>query len=131
MDSSDISMTSSRPYLLKAMFDWIVDNDCTPYVLVDALIAGVSVPQNYVKAGEIVLNISPGAVVGMEMNNDFLSFNARFGGMPTDIFVPIIAIKGIYARENGKGMMFEYEELPADPPPTPEKPSRPSLKVVK
>ena len=130
MDTPEISMTSSRPYLLRAMFDWIVDNNCTPYVLVDANITGVSVPQNFVKAGEIVLNISPGAVVGMDMNMDSLSFNARFGGVPTDIYTPIIAIKGIYARENGKGMMFEYEELPPEPSVA-KKPTRPSLTVVK
>ncbi len=131
MDDAIIPMNSSRPYLLKAMFDWIVDNDCTPYVLVDAGISGVSVPQHYVKAGEIVLNISPGAVVGMVMDKESLSFNARFGGVPTDIFAPIAAIKGIYARENGKGMMFEYEDLPPEPSPEPEKPRRPALKVVK
>lgn len=128
-------MTPSRPYIMRALYEWIVDNDCTPYVLVDATSADVMVPQQFVKDGQIVLNISPGAVMDLTIGNDALAFNGRFGGVATDIYVPIVAVVGIYARENGQGMVFEPEEStepPDEPPPDPIKPdSRPSLKIVK
>ncbi len=128
-------MTPSRPYIMRALYEWIVDNDCTPYVLVDASVNGVVVPEQYVKDGQIVLNISPSAVVDLNISNDALSFNGRFGGVATDILVPVTAVVGIYARENGQGMVFEPEDEappPDDTPPGPTKPEgRPSLKVVK
>lgn len=128
-------MTPSRPYIMRALYEWIVDNDCTPYVLVDAAVAGVTVPQQFVKDGQIVLNISPGAVMDLNIGNDAMAFNGRFGGVATDIFVPIAAVVGIYARENGQGMVFEPEESsgpPDEPPPDPIKPERrPALKIVK
>lgn len=129
-------MKSSRPYLLRALYDWIVDNNCTPHVLVDATQAHVEVPQDYVKDGQIVLNVSPGAVVDLQLSNHGVSFNGRFGGRPMDVSFPVSAVLGIYARENGQGMVFDPEESPEDPPPGSEKaPTRatrkPSLKVVK
>jgi stringent starvation protein B len=128
-------MTPSRPYIMRALYEWIVDNNCTPYVLVDAAVADVMVPQQYVKDGQIVLNISPGAVIELNIGNDAMAFNGRFGGVATDIYVPIAAVVGIYARENGQGMVFEPEEStgpPDEPPPDPIKPeARPSLKIVK
>ncbi len=128
-------MTPGRPYIMRALYEWIVDNDCTPYVLVDATIAGVMVPEQYVKDGQIVLNISPSAVMELNIANDLLSFNGRFGGVATDVLVPITAVVGIYARENGQGMVFEPEEPsppPDDTPPGPAKTEgRPSLKIVK
>lgn len=128
-------MTPSRPYIMRALYEWIVDNNCTPYVLVDATVADVMVPQQYVKDGQIVLNISPGAVIELNIGNDAVVFNGRFGGVATDIYVPIAAVVGIYARENGQGMVFEPEEStgpPDEPPPDPIKPeARPSLKIVK
>ena len=128
-------MTSSRPYIMRALYEWIVDNDCTPYVLVDASGDDVMVPQQFVKDGQIVLNISPGAVMDLNILNDAMSFNGRFGGVATDVYVPIIAVVGIYARENGQGMVFDPEESvpPDDTPPEPDKlpESRPSLKIVK
>jgi stringent starvation protein B len=128
-------MTPSRPYIMRALYEWIVDNNCTPYVLVDATVADVMVPQQYVKDGQIVLNISPGAVIELNIGNDSMAFNGRFGGVATDIYVPIAAVVGIYARENGQGMVFEPEEStgpPDEPPPDPIKPEgRPSLKIVK
>ncbi|MEE4145018.1 MAG: ClpXP protease specificity-enhancing factor [Halieaceae bacterium] len=128
-------MTPSRPYIMRALYEWIVDNDCTPYVLVDATSADVMVPQQFVKDGQIVLNISPGAVMDLNIGNDAMAFNGRFGGVATDIYVPIVAVVGIYARENGQGMVFEPEEVtgpPDEPPPDPIKPEgRPSLKIVK
>jgi stringent starvation protein B len=128
-------MTSSRPYIMRALYEWIVDNDLTPYVLVDASVDGVMVPQQFVKDNQIVLNISPDAVVDLSITNQALAFNGRFGGVATDIFVPVAAIVGIYARENGQGMVFDPEESstpPDDTPPGPDKPEkRPTLKIVK
>lgn len=136
-----MAMTSSRPYMVRALYEWIVDNECTPYLLVDAYGPGVEVPQEFVnKDGQIVLNISPNAVMGLDVQSASISFNARFGGIPTDIFVPSTSVLGIYAKENGQGMIFEREENgPEDPEPTPEPPKkeppetvkRPSLKIVK
>lgn len=136
-----MSMTSSRPYMIRALYEWIVDNRSTPYLLVDAHGDGVSVPQDFVnKDGQIILNISPGAVKDLDISNERVYFNARFGGIPTDIFVPCTAILGIYARENGQGMIFEPEgSQPVPPTPTngggsspdTKESKRPSLKVVK
>ncbi|MEM6580318.1 MAG: ClpXP protease specificity-enhancing factor [Pseudomonadota bacterium] len=128
-------MTPSRPYIMRALYEWIVDNDCTPYVLVDADVSDVMVPQQFVKDGQIVLNISPGAVMDLNITNDAMAFNGRFGGVATDIYVPIAAVVGIYARENGQGMVFEQEDVtppPDEPPPDPIKPKGgPALKIVK
>jgi stringent starvation protein B len=138
---SKVSMTSSRPYLIRALYEWIVDNSLTPHLVVFAKLEGVEVPQQYVnKDGQIVLNVSPSAVMGLVLDNNAVTFNARFGGIPTDIYVPCAAILGIYARENGQGMMFEPES--ETPPPPPSKPKggaltdvsadkKPSLRVVK
>lgn len=128
-------MNSSRPYIMRALYEWIVDNDCTPYVLVDASIPDVVVPQQFVKDNQIVLNISPDAVVDLSISSQAVAFNGRFGGVATDVFVPISAVVGIYARENGQGMVFDPEEAgvpPDESPPDPDKPEkRPSLKIVK
>jgi len=128
-------MTPSRPYIIRALYEWIVDNDCTPYVLVDATVVNVMVPEQFVKDGQIVLNISPGAVMDLNISNEAMAFNGRFGGVATDIYVPSTAVMGIYARENGQGMVFEPEEStepPDDTPPEPIKPEgRPALKIVK
>jgi stringent starvation protein B len=114
-------VTPSRPYIVRAIYEWIVDNDCTPHLLVDATVPYVVVPESYVKDGQIVLNISPSAVVGLQMDNERISFNGRFGGQPRDIDVPVSAVLGIYARENGQGM----------DPPSPSSAKRPALKIVK
>ena len=124
-------MNSSRPYIIRAIYQWIVDNDCTPHLLVDVETDGVDVPQAYVSDGQIVLNISPTAVVGLDMGNECVAFNGRFGGVATDIIVPVKAILGIYARENGQGMVFDTTEEPDTPPDPPPDRARPSLKVVK
>lgn len=130
-------MLSSKPYLFRALYEWILDSNCTPHMVVDAMQSGVNVPQQHVKNGQIVLNISPSAVVGLLMDKQAVAFSARFGGVPVSIHVPMHAILGIYARENGQGMMFEPEALP-DPDPLPpdgdvKKPTsiKPSLRVVK
>lgn len=139
-------MNSSRPYLVRALYEWIVDNDCTPHILVNAEYPAVQVPQGFASDGQIVLNVSPSAVRNLHMDNDAVSFEGRFGGVAHSLFVPISAILGIYARENGQGMVFELEppaldddeddvEPDDDGPPDggqPPRPSgRPSLKVVK
>jgi len=126
-----MSMKSSRPYLVRALYEWILDNGCTPYLLVDATVAGVDVPQQYVKNGQIVLNVAPGAVAGIDMSNDEIRFRGRFGGVATDVFVPIGAVLGIYARENGQGMVFEPEQASPPPDDEPRGGGRPSLRVVK
>ncbi len=126
-------MKSRRPYLVRASYEWILDNDCTPYVLVNAMADDVVVPRQYVKDDQIILNLSPGAVVELLMTNEALQFNGRFAGVPMDVYVPMSAVMGIYARENGQGMFFDLEEDSAPEPPdkTPPKPVKPTLKVIK
>lgn len=103
-------MTSSRPYLLRAFYEWIVDNNATPYVVVNADYIGVEIPRDYIENGRIILNISPSAVRSLSLANDHVSFNARFSGVPFDIYLPIRSITAIYAKENGRGMVFKEEE---------------------
>ncbi|CAM3768874.1 ClpXP protease specificity-enhancing factor [Avibacterium endocarditidis] len=103
-----------RPYVLRAYYDWLIDNDCTPYLAVDATYAGVKVPVEYVKDGQIVLNISMNATGNLQLTNDFVQFNARFQGIPQEIFIPMGALIALYARESGDGIMFEPEEFEDD-----------------
>lgn len=139
-------MNSSRPYLVRALYEWIVDNDCTPHMLVNAEHKAVQVPQGYANDGQIVLNVSPTAVRHLHMDNDAVSFEGSFGGVAYSLYVPIGAILGIYARENGQGMVFDLEPVPDDedalvedeagpdddgPEPPPRPSGKPSLKVVK
>ena len=102
-------MNSSRPYLVSAIHDWIVDNNCTPYILVDATHPNAQVPNEYVQDGRIVLNISPTAVMSLNIGPDALEFGGRFSGVARSLYVPMEALLGIYARENGAGAMFEAE----------------------
>jgi stringent starvation protein B len=133
------SMTSNRPYLVRALYEWILDNEMTPYLLVDSARPGTRVPMDLVQEGKIVLNISPSAVRGLVLGNERITFDARFGGIPMDVVVPANAVLGIYARENGRGMLFPDEEPQAsegedtDEESKPSKPTRerPTLKVVK
>lgn len=128
-----MEMTSNRPYLLRAFYEWIVDNNCTPYLVVDATKPGVKVPQQYVQNGQIVLNINPSAVGNLLLGNDEVTFSARFGGSPFALHIPMYAVLAIYARENGAGTMFSAEEIGYDieedtaedegPQPDPEPPA--------
>lgn len=102
-------MTPKRPYLLRALYEWIVDNQLTPHLVVDATIVGTVVPQDFISEGQIVLNISPSAVHGLQLGDTEVRFNARFGGKPMQVIVPMTAALAIYARENGAGAMFEAE----------------------
>ncbi len=146
-----MQMTPNRPYLLRAFYEWIVDNNCTPYLVVDATLPGVKVPLQHVKDGQIVLNISPGAVGNLLLGNDAVTFNARFSGNPFALYIPQRSVLAIYARENGAGTMFTPEEEwqeddlddteleldesaiePTEPGPDDDKPKKGShLRVVK
>nr|WP_269469026.1 ClpXP protease specificity-enhancing factor [Leclercia tamurae] len=102
-------LSPRRPYLLRAFYEWLLDNQLTPHLVVDVTLPGVQVPMEYARDGQIVLNIAPRAVGGLELANDEVRFNARFGGVPRQVSVPLAAVLAIYARENGAGTMFEPE----------------------
>lgn len=104
-------LTARRPYLLRAFYDWLLDNQLTPHLVVDINLPGVMVPLEYARDGQIVLNIAPRAVGNLELGNDEVTFNARFGGVPRQVTVPLAAVMAIYARENGAGTMFEPEPV--------------------
>ena len=115
-----MSMTSTRPYLIRAFYDWIVDNHCTPHVVVNASVAGVEVPLEYVDGGQIVLNIAVTAVQGLRLGDQAIEFQARFGGQVRRVYAPVSSILAIDAKENGRGMVFaedETDEDPLTPPP--------------
>ncbi|RKZ86690.1 MAG: ClpXP protease specificity-enhancing factor [Candidatus Parabeggiatoa sp. nov. 3] len=112
-------MTSMRPYLLRALYEWIVDNGLTPYLLVNADHDQVEVPRQFVENGQIILNIAPMAVQGLTLDNEWVSFSARFSGRSFSVFVPVLAVLAIYAKENGKGMFFQPEEEQETSPPPP------------
>lgn len=113
-------MTSTRPYLIRAFYDWIIDNDCTPHIVVNAGFEGVEIPDEYVEGGQIVLNISLTAVQGLCLGEEAIEFQARFGGQIRRIYAPVFSILAIYAKENGRGMVFAEEDT--DPPPSPQDP---------
>ncbi len=108
-------MTSNRPYLIRALFEWILDNDCTPYLVVSAEVPGVQVPPAYVENGRIVLNVAPQAVRNLDIDNEFVSFDGRFDGQPFRVQAPVGSVMAIYAKETGQGTVFEVEVT--DPPP--------------
>ncbi len=131
-------MTSNRPYLIRALYEWLVDNRQTPFFLVDAARKDVVVPQEFVEDGRIVLNLAPGAVRDLELGNEWITFSARFSGKAMDVVVPPDAVLGVYSRENGQGMLFPDPAAPegpdddgGQPPEPPAGGGRPSLKVVK
>ena len=133
-------MTPNSPYLIRGLYEWILDNGMTPHLLVNANHPKAQVPLGFVQEGRIVLNICPTAVHGLVLGNERIAFSARFGGVPTEVSFPPQAVLGIYARENGRGMLFPEDEVDGDAegeaadaepePPTPPR-ARPSLKVVK
>ncbi|HOB60553.1 MAG TPA: ClpXP protease specificity-enhancing factor [Candidatus Competibacteraceae bacterium] len=134
-------MTPTRPYLIRALYEWIEDNALTPHILVNAELPGVEVPKQHVRQGQIVLNINSTAVRDLRLGNEWVEFNARFGGIARTVRIPVAAVLAIYARENGQGMAFGEEKSNDDPPPTeppdspqPDKPTtrnKPVLKIVK
>ena len=147
MTDDNFRMTSHRPYLLRALVEWINDNGLTPHVMVDASVAGVHVPASAINDDRVVLNIAERAVVGLHMDNEGLSFTARFSGTSFPVYVPISAVLAVYARETGQGMALpddglghedapDGDDLPPSPPPrAPDEPpaagKRPHLRVVK
>lgn len=138
-----MKMTPNRPYLLRAFYEWIVDNNCTPYLVVDATVSGVKVPTQFIQNGQIVLNVLPSAVGNLQLGNDAVTFNARFGGQPFALYIPVSAVLAIYAKENGAGTVFTLDEEDEEDiysegmddspePPEPPKSKKAShLKVVK
>lgn len=133
----NIGSRSKRPYLIRAMHEWMTDNGHTPHVVVDASLDGVNVPEEHIKDGKIILNISDSAAHNLKLTNDAVSFRARFSGVPFDVWAPIRSVLGIYARETGQGMIFSHdsEQAENEPPELQEEveetPSRPHLKIVK
>ena len=126
---------AKRPYLLRAMHQWMMDCGHTPHVIVDAEAKAVDVPRAYVKDGKIVLNLSSTATQALKLGNEWIEFDARFAGVVTHVSIPINAVLGIYARETGEGMVFSEQDLGPEPPtrpnPVEEGSRRPQLKVVK
>ena len=127
-------MTPNRPYLLRALYDWIGDNQMTPHILVDAGAPDVEVPDQAVQKGKVILNIDQSAVRDLNLGNEWLTFSARFSGRPFHVSVPVDAVLAIYSKENGQGMMFaqdESEDSPDDPGDGPHPTKRPHLTIVK
>jgi stringent starvation protein B len=130
-------MTSNRPYLIRALHEWITDNHLTPYILVDATQEGVEIPKKYIEDGKIILNISFEAVQNLQMANQLIEFDASFSGVNMEVTVPVRAVLAIYARETGRGMVFQAEEdegtsndLPL-PPSRSARGGKPKLTIVK
>lgn len=150
-DAPEIPTTSTRPYLLRALHEWMLDNQLTPQIVVDAQSPDVQVPRQFVQDGRIVLNVSTGAVRHLILGNEFVEFSARFSGSPFQVSVPVAHVSAIVARENGAGMSFPPEpesrqssaaqnedaddgDAPPDdpqPPPRPPLAKRGHLKIVK
>ncbi len=131
-------LSSRRPYLLRAMHEWMTDNGQTPHLVVDASVPGVTVPRQYVRDGKIVLNASYTATAGLMIKNDWVTFGASFDGAQYEVRLPLGAVLGIYARETGEGMIFSDDDPAPESPVPPGKPTgggdepkRPQLKVVK
>jgi stringent starvation protein B len=130
-------LTPRRPYLLRAMHEWMTDNGQTPHVVVDAAVDGVVVPRQYVRDGRIILNVGYSATAGLVIKNESITFSARFGGAAFDVRLPLSAVLGIYAAETGQGMIFSEDEPGlarsdgADKPTGGDEPRRPQLKIIK
>ncbi|HUK03178.1 MAG TPA: ClpXP protease specificity-enhancing factor [Steroidobacteraceae bacterium] len=130
------SIPPKRPYLLRAMHQWMTDSGHTPHVIVDAERPGVEVPRAHVKDGKIVLNVSLNATQRLHLDNDWVELDTRFAGVVHHVRFPVSAVLGIYARETGEGMVFSEQDLGPSGPPTKPSPAedgrtRPQLKVVK
>src|SRR5690606_32448529 len=139
--TASLIMRSRRPYLIRALYEWLVDSNDVPHLLVDATLPDVSVPEAFIQDGRIVLNVGPSAVQMLEMGNERFSFSARFQGTPHIVSFPPAAVIAIYGRDSGQGMMFGPEDDPDGTPAseggesageeTPPKRGKPSLKVIK
>lgn len=110
MSEPELNLTPTRPYLARAIYEWICDNNLTPYLLVDATQPYTDVPQQFVQDGQIVLNLAPHSVHMLNMSNDAITFSARFSGASKDLYIPMNAVLGLYTRENGQGLFFDPDE---------------------
>lgn len=125
-------MTPLKPYLIRSVYEWIVDNDLTPHLLVNANNNKGTIPEGYIEDGKIVLNIRPQAIDALSLGNELIEFNARFSGKPMTITASVNAVMAIYAKENGKGLVFDQENNDGDEtPPEQQSPNKPTLRVVK
>ena len=126
-------MSSSKPYLIRAISEWITENGLTPHVLVKASFPGTVIPVQFAHDDRIVLNISATAAHNLSLGNEQISFVARFSGKPCEIWIPVGAIMAVYARENGKGMVFEGDEITSQSQPEKAltEPKKPVLTVIK
>ncbi len=124
-------MNPLKPYLIRAVYEWIIDCDLTPYLQVNAEWPNTIIAQQFVDNGIIILNIRPQAIQGLSLGNELISFSARFSGKPMHISVPIQAVLAIYAQENGKGMVFDPSNEETPPPPENKPTGKPTLRVVK
>ena len=133
-------MTSQKPYIIRAIYEWIADNNCTPYIVIDINAKNVRVPTQYAQNGQIVLDISADAAVNLKIDNNYVNFKARFGGVPMEVYAPIHSVMAIYAHENGAGMVFDQTDSDDDegddsdggdgnPPDSPA--GKPKLTLVK
>lgn len=113
MDQDSQPMTSTKPYLIRAIYEWILDNGMTPHLVIDMRYPGVVAPTEFVEEGRLVLNLSPSAVRGLVMGNEQIEFNARFGGVARDVYLPAESVLGIFTRENGQGMVFPELAYPS------------------
>ena len=126
-------MTPLKPYLIRSVYEWVVDNGLTPHLLVNANNNKGNLPEDYIEDGKIVLNIRPQAIEALSLGNEFIEFNARFNGKPMTIVASVNAVMAIYAKENGKGLVFDQERNDGDetPPEQQPPPNKPTLRVVK
>ena len=130
-------MTPSKPYLVRALYEWLLDNEMTPHVLVDANAESVMIPQGIATDGKVVLNLAPSAIQQLEMTNEYLSFSARFSGVAQNVYCPMVSVLAIYARENGEGTMFaedlaqEEGSVAGGADKADKKSKPPGLKIVK
>jgi stringent starvation protein B len=120
MHTEDQPLSSTKPYLTRAIYEWILDNGLTPHLLVDAGYPGTEVPAQFVQDGQIILNLAPTAVRNLVMGNEWISFGARFSGTPYELLIPSEAVLGIFSRENRQGMVFAAPEYPGQDAPEPE-----------
>ena len=126
-----MNMSSSRPYLIRAIHEWITDNQLTPYILVNAHAPSLKIPERYVENGKIILNISYRAVHDLQLDNNEINFSARFDGHAMNVHIPMKAVMAIYAKENGQGMVLDEQDKSPPPVRPPEKVTKPRLTLVK
>ena len=136
MEPFDPGMSLSRPYLIRAIYQWVVDNGLTPYIVVDCTEDFIDIPEQFIHDGQVILNISPNAVQNLEITDQSIFFNARFAGVPRQLAISVLTVLAIYAKENGQGLIFSNDHLPPDikqkaQPEVKNKPKKPTLKVVK